>query len=207
LISTLLKWTRQLRARSPNPLNKSPKKPDIYRGALVKSTRNLSTIVLLSWLSMLSTDFLLHAGLLSWIYLEPSPFLLPPEIMFRLIPLGYLSLLLLAVLLSWLMVTHDVDGWLKGSLFGVKLGGLMGGGGMLGLASISTAEFSLLFGWLVGQTIEIGIAGAVIGSALGGVSTRRLFMKVSAFVIFSLTITVVLQAVELAPAALVISPK
>jgi hypothetical protein len=164
-------------------------------------------IVLLSWLSMLGTDFLLHAGLLSWIYLEPSPFLLPPEIMFRLIPLGYLSLLLMTVLLSWLMATHDVDGWLKGSLFGLKLGGLMGGGGMLGLASISTAEFSLLCGWFVGQTIEIGIAGAVIGSALGGGSIRRLFMMVSAFVIFSLIITVVLQAVGLAPAALVISPK
>ncbi len=156
---------------------------------------------------MLGTDFLLHAGLLSWIYLEPSPFLLPPETMFRLIPLGYLSLLLMTVLLSWLMVRHDVDGWLKGSLFGLKLGGLMGGGGMLGLASISTAEFSLLCVWFVGQMIEIGIAGAVIGSALGGESIRRLFMMVSAFVIFSVIITLVLQAFGLAPAALVITPK
>lgn len=156
---------------------------------------------------MLGTDFLLHAGLLSWIYLEPSPFLLPPERMFRLIPLGYLSLLFMAVLLSWLMVTHDVVGWLKGSLFGLRLGGLMGGGGMLGLASISTAEFSLLFGWFIGQTIEIGIAGAVIGSALGGIRLRRLFVMVSAFVIFSLIITVVLQAMGLAPAALVVNSK
>ena len=207
MISALLKWTRQLRARSLNPVNKSQTKPDIYQTTLVKSTRNLSTIVLLSWSSMLGFDFLLHAGLLSWIYLEPSPFLLPPERMFRLIPLGYLSFLLMAVLLCWLMVTHDIVGWLKGSVFGLKLGGLIWGSLILGLASISTAEPSLLFGWFFGQTIEIGIAGAVIGSALGGIRLRRLFVMVSAFVIFSLIITVVLQTMGLAPVAVVVNSK
>jgi len=51
---------------------------------------------------MLGFDFFLNAGLLSRMYLKPSPFLLPPERMFKLIPLGYLSFLLMAVLLYWL---------------------------------------------------------------------------------------------------------
>ena len=105
------------------------------------------------------------------------------------------------------MVRCDVVGGLKGSFFGLKLGGLMGGGGMLGLASISTAKYSLLWGWFIGQTIELGIAGAIVGSALGGASLKRLSIIVSVFVVFSLIITVVLQAVGLAPAALVITPK
>jgi len=105
------------------------------------------------------------------------------------------------------MATHDVVGGLEGSVFGLKLGGLMGGGGALGLVSISTAEYSLLCGWFIGQTIGLGIAGAVVGSALGGISLKRLSVMVSVFVIFSLIITVVLQALGLAPAALVITPK
>ncbi len=207
MISDLPKLARLLRARPLNPLNISQKKTDANQIAPIMTVRDQAKIALLGWLSMLGFDFLLHAGLLSWIYLEPSPFLLPPERMFRLIPLGYLSFLLLAVLLCWLMVTHDVVSGLEGSVFGLKLGGLMAGGGTLGLASISTAEYSLLCGWFIGQTIELGIAGAVVGSALGGTSLRRLSVMVSAFVIFSLIITVVLQAVGLAPAALVITPK
>jgi len=189
------------------PLNISQKKNDANQRASVAPVRNLAKIALLGWFSMLGFDFLLHAGLLSWVYLEPSPFLLPPERMFRLIPLGYLSFLLMAVLMCWLMATHDVVGGLEGSVFGLKLGGLMGGGGALGLVSISTAEYSLLCGWFIGQTIGLGIAGAVVGSALGGISLKRLSVMVSVFVIFSLIITVVLQALGLAPAALVITPK
>lgn len=207
MISDLLKWARLRRARSLNPLNISQKKTDASQRAPVIHVRNLVKIALLGWFSMLGFDFLLHAGLLSWIYLEPSPFLLPPERMFRLIPLGYLSFLLMDVLVCWLMVTQDVVGGLEGSVFGLKLGGLMGGGGTLGLASISTAEYSLLCGWFIGQIIEFGIAGAVVGSALGGTSLKRLSVMVSVFVFFSLIITVVLQAVGLAPAALVITPK
>jgi len=190
-----------------NPLSQSQKKTDANQRAPVIPVRNLIKITLLGWFSVIGFDFLLHAGLLSRIYLKPSPFLLPPERMFRLIPLGYLSFLLMTVLLYWLMVTCDVVGGLEGSVFGLKLGGLMGGGGMLGLASISTAEYSLLCGWFIGQTIELGIAGAVVGSALGGTSLKRLSIMVSVFVVFSLIITVVLQAVGLAPAALVITPK
>ena len=60
-------------------------------------------IVLLSWFSMLGFDFFLHAGVLAPLYARPSPFLLPPDQAFALIPLGYLSLLVSAAMLVWLV--------------------------------------------------------------------------------------------------------
>ena len=63
------------------------------------ATRRLVHITLLSWLAMLGIDFFVHGGLLATLYLQPSPFLLPPEQAFRRIPLAYVSFLLLAILL------------------------------------------------------------------------------------------------------------
>ena len=75
---------------------------------------------------MISFGFLLHAGHLAGLYLQPSPFLVPPLTAFRLIPVGYLSFLLFAVLLVWLMLRLNLTGWRAGAIFGLKLGGLRG---------------------------------------------------------------------------------
>ncbi len=184
-----------------NQMGPSIEGPDV----MVLGTRRISTVALLSWLSMLGFDFLLHAGLLAWLYVEPSPFLLPPETAFRLIPLGYLSFLIMALLLTWLMVQRRVEGGREGLIYGLKLGGLIWGSLIIGLASITTAEHSLLLGWFLGQTVELGIAGAVIGSSLSGVSHRRLFKRVIVFVFLSVFLTVVLQLSGFASPALVIN--
>lgn len=63
--------------------------------------RRLGVIGLLSWLSMLGADFFLHGGLLASLYIQPSPFLLPPWDSFKRIPLGYLSALLLCNGAGW----------------------------------------------------------------------------------------------------------
>ena len=131
----------------PNQLGSSIESP----GAMVITARKITTVALLSWLSILGFDFLLHAGLLARLYVEPSPFLLPPETAFRLIPLGYLSFLMLALLMTWLMVKQRVHGGRDGLIYGLKLGGLMGGSLVFGLASITTAEHTLLLGWSLGQ--------------------------------------------------------
>ncbi|MEE9585528.1 MAG: hypothetical protein V3W09_01355 [Nitrososphaerales archaeon] len=150
---------------------------------------------------MLGIDFFLHAGLLARLYFEPSPFLLPPIEAFRLIPLGYLSFLLLTILLLWLMVRLNVVGWRGGLGFGLKMGLLIWGALMLGLLSISTADVALLFGWFIGQSLELAVAGAVAGSGLAATSLTRLSMKVIALVLILFILTVVLQTLGLAPAA------
>ena len=184
-----------------NPMGSSIEAP----GVMVITARRISMVALLSWLSMLGFDFLLHAGLLARLYVKPSPFLLPPETAFRLIPLGYLSFLIMALLMTWLMVTQRVEGVRNGLIYGLKLGGLIWGSQVIGLASITTAEYTLLLGWFLGQTAELGIAGAVIGSSLGGVSHRRIFTRVLIFVIFSVFLAIVLQLSGFASPALVIN--
>ncbi|MEJ2412947.1 MAG: hypothetical protein P8Y34_08130, partial [Anaerolineales bacterium] len=72
------------------------------------SYRRLIGGVLLSWLAVLGFDFFLHGGLLASLYTKPSPFLLPPEQAFRLIPLGYLAFLIFEIFLVWLMVRLDI---------------------------------------------------------------------------------------------------
>ncbi|HEX6269908.1 MAG TPA: hypothetical protein VFZ43_06720 [Anaerolineales bacterium] len=165
------------------------------------SKRSMLLLTLIAWLSMLGFDFFLHAGLLAGLYLQPSPFLLPPLTAFRLIPVGYLSFLILAVLLVWLMIRLKLTGWRAGAIFGLKLGALTWGSFTLGLLSISTASVYLLIGWFIGQALEMGIAGAVIGSGLGGMRLRWLFGRVIVFVMLLVIITVILQTLGVAPAA------
>lgn len=163
------------------------------------SRHRLVLIGLLSWFSMLGVDFFLHAGLLARLYARPGAFLLPPSDAFRLIPLGYLSFLLLEVLLLWLMLRLGLRGWREGLSFGLRLGALVWGALALGLLSISSAELSLLVGWSIGQSVEMGMAGAVTGSGLAGRRLRTLFVRVVALVLFLVVVTVVMQNVGLAP--------
>jgi len=164
------------------------------------SFKRVALLITLSWLSMIGVDFFLHAGLLARFYVQPSPFLLPPERAFQLIPLGYLSFLLIAVLLVWLMFRLKIQGWRGGFLFGLELGALVWGAMVLGLISISTASVWLLLGWLLGQTGELAIAGMFVGSGLGGERLTRLFIMVAVLIFISVLATIVLQSTGLAPA-------
>jgi hypothetical protein len=147
---------------------------------------------------MLGFDFFLHAGLLAGLYLRPSPFLLPPARAFRLIPLGYVSFLLMAVLLTWMMDKLEIVGKRRGLVFGLKFGGMVWGAFVLGLMSISTADVALLLGWLIGQALELGIAGAVVGGGLYGEHLKRVFMAVITFTMLSVIITILYQNMVLA---------
>jgi hypothetical protein len=176
-----------------------PKDAQMRTGSVTHSKQSILGLTFIAWLSMLGFDFLLHAGLLSRLYLQPSPFLLPPLKAFALIPFGYLSFLLLAALLVWLMIREKLAGWRTGAVFGLELGCLTWGAFVLGLLSISTASLALLIGWFVGQVLELGIAGAVVGSGLAGMRLRRLFGVVIVFVLLSVITVIVLQSLGVAP--------
>lgn len=160
----------------------------------------LVSSVAAAWVLSVGFDFLLHAGLLARTYLEPSPFLLPPEVAFRRIPFGYLAFLGLTVALFWLLRRLDIRGWRSGLRYGAEAGAVVWGALTVGLFSISTATLPLLAGWWIGQTVELGLAGAVLGAAANRVPLRRIWTIVAvAFVVF-VAVTIVLQSLGLAPA-------
>lgn len=162
--------------------------------------RRLLGIVTLAWLLSLGVDLLLHAGLLARLYTEPSPFLLDAGSAFRRIPAGYLAFFLVTFGLAWVMARLDLRDAGSGLRFGVAAGGVIWGALALGLYSISTAPVALLLGWWLGQSVELGLAGAVIGARFGGVPMRRLWPRVLIVVLVLFSVTVALQSLGLAPA-------
>lgn len=147
--------------------------------------------ILLSWLSMIAFDFFLHAGLLKNIYRQDDPFLLDPKTAFYYIPLGYLSFLLIAVLLYWLQTQLNISEERESAIFGLKLGGLTWGALILGLFSIANAPTVLLIAWFFGQTIEIGIGAYVMGRSLEG--DNKIKQHVGLFTVVMLVLGVIIQ--------------
>ena len=156
-------------------------------------------IILISWVSVIGFDLFLHAGLLARLYTRLSPFLLTADKAFLRIPLGYLSFLILAIVLIWLMESLNITGWKRGAIFGLKFGALIWGAFVLGLYSISTADWVLLLAWWIGQTLELGIAGIVTGEGIAGRRLSKLILWVISFVVLMVIITIALQALGFAP--------
>jgi hypothetical protein len=153
-----------------------------------------------AWFLSLGVDLFLHGAVLARFYNEPAPFLLEPAEAFRRVPLGYLAFLILTAALYWLIRRLDVGGARDGARVGAIAGGVIWGALSLGLYSISTIDPSLAVGWWIGQTIELGLAGAVLGAAAGGASLRRLAAVVMLVVAACLVATIVLQSIGWAPA-------
>ena len=84
-------------------------------------------------------------------------------------------------------------------------GGVVWGGLLLGIWSISTAEPALLAGWWAGQTVELALGGSVIGALLGGARLRTVSWLVGAVVVASVLTAVVLQSIGYATAPIVLN--
>lgn len=157
-----------------------------------------------AWVLSLGFDAFLHAGLLARLYVQAGPFLLHPEASFRRIPLGYSSFLVLTLSLYWLFQRLDIRGIARGLRHGGIVGLVVWGALLLGLYSISTAALPLLAGWWVGQAIELGLAGAVLGAAADGASLRRIWVVVALAVLGCIVATTALQTLGWAPAMRVV---
>ena len=158
-----------------------------------RSFRRLAGIAFLAWITVIGFDFLLHAAILAPLYAEPHPFLLSPERAFALIPVGYLSFLIFVMLVLWLMVKLKITNWKEGLFFSLKLGALIWGALTLSLLSITSAPLILMVGWFLGQTVETGIAGLVIGAGLGAEKLKSLLIWIVLFVLGAIMLGVILQ--------------
>lgn len=154
-------------------------------------------LILLAWLAMLSFDFFLHGGLLADLYTEQSPFLLPPLEAFKRIPIGYLAFLISAVFLVWILVALKKVGWRSAGATGLWLGAVMWVSLAVGLYSITTASPSLLGAWALGQTVEMGYAGAVVGDGIRRGSLRLPLLITVVIAVVLVAITVAMQSLGL----------
>jgi hypothetical protein len=174
------------------------------RTSAASISRRSAAAVGLTWLAMAGLDFFLHAGVLAPLYDWGSPFLLSPGQAFARIPIGYLSFLVLAVALAWLLPRLGVSDGRRGAAVAGALGAVGWGALLLGLWSISTATPSLLIGWWLGQTAELALGGFVVGSVLDGVRIRGLAGRVAALLVLGAASAVVLQAIGYATAPVLV---
>ncbi len=159
--------------------------------------------VLSAWLLAVGVDFLLHGGLLARLYARESPFLLPAGEAFARIPLGYAAFLVLTIGLAWLIARLGARGGVAGFRVGVAAGAVVWGALALGLVSISTISWELATAWWLGQALELGASGAVLGAAARaldeGRSTRGVHGTVGAAVLACVMLTLALQVSGFAP--------
>lgn len=94
----------------------------------------------------------------------------------------------------------DVRGWRPGARFGAAVGLFVWGTMALGLWSITTAAVDTLASWALGQGVELGLAGMVLGAGRAGTPGRRIWLRVAGAVVVFVILTVVLQSVGWAPA-------
>lgn len=163
--------------------------------------KRAAALILPAWVLTLGADLFIHAGVMADFYVREIPFLVDPATAFRRIPVGYLSFLLLTGALYWLLSRSGIRGAGAGFRWGTLAGLAVWGSLLLGLWSITTAPADLLLGWWVGQGLELGLAGAVLGAGLGGVSLRRIWAWVGVAVLVLSVVVVTLQTMGLAPAS------
>lgn len=149
---------------------------------------------------MFGFDIFQNAGVFARLWLDPGPAFLPPEKLFQRIPLGYLTFLISASMLTWLMLRLKIAGWKQGALFGLELGGLLSVTWVLALGSVFAIRHSLLVVWFFGGMVQYISAAAVIGSGLSSDHLGRLSVVVVGLVAALVVATIVLQTLGFAPA-------
>jgi len=165
--------------------------------------RRLLGVTLLAWIGVIGFDFILHGGILSSFYINESSFLLPPLESFRRIPIGYLSFLITTSFLVWLIAKLELRGWRRGLILGGIVGSVIWTSLAVGMYSISTASPILLFGWALGQTLEMAYAGGIIGQGLYVERTIRLTATVLILTLGFVVLTIILQSIGLAQAVVI----
>ena len=163
---------------------------------MTSSDQPLFRASLLAFFAIIAVDFFVHGGLLAHEYLSDShAILLAPWEAMRRIPLGYASYGVAAFLLAWLSREIGVSGAAAGTRFGLAIGASFGAIQFLGLVSITRLSPLLLLEWSLAAIVEAGIAGAVIGAALGGVRLRRIAAVVAVLFVVLVSATIAIQSV------------
>ena len=138
----------------------------------------------MAWLVFLAIDFLAHASLLRSIWEQGHPALKSESELFRLIPLGYLSFLLLTLLLGWLYkgIVGTEGNALKGLAFGAAFGLLFSLSNGLSWYSFLSLPLRFVTWPNLVYFIELTAVGLVFGLLLHPISIKKRVWLLAAFV-------------------------
>lgn len=122
----------------------------------------------LAWLVFLTIDFLAHAAVLAPLWGQGHPALKSQDDLFRFIPLGYLSFLLLTVLMAWLYqrINKSAGNLRKGLVFGALFGALFAGASFSGWYSFLSLPLRFVAWANLVYFVELTAVGAVLGLLL-----------------------------------------
>ncbi len=157
--------------------------------------RRFVLITFLAWLFFLMLDFLSHAVLLNSFWAQDFQALKTKDELFRLIPFGYLSFLILTILFGWLYARlFKSDGNVKkGLAFGAIAGGLFALSNFFGWYSFLNRPPLFLFLASLVYFVEISGVGFVFGYLLHPASIKKRIWAIIGFIIFGFFLGIVLQ--------------
>jgi hypothetical protein len=150
---------------------------------------------LLAWLVFLMLDFMAHAVLLKSFWAQDFQALKAQDELFRLIPFGYLSFLILTIMFGWLFAhlfkeNGDVK---KGLAFGTIGGGLFALSNFFGWYSFLNLPPLFLFLASLGYFVEISAVGFVFGYLLHAPSIKKRVWAIIGFIVIGFLLGIVLQ--------------
>jgi len=93
------------------------------------------------------------------------------------------------------MIKIGLKGTKAGFKFGLTLGFFIWATLAIGLVSISRAPYLLLLGWVLGQTLELGLAGAILGYGFDKKNLKKISIWCISIFFVSLILSIVLQNV------------
>jgi len=153
----------------------------------------LTTFV--AWLFFLMLDFLAHAVLLRSLWEQDFQAFKSRNELFRLIPFGYLSFLILTILFGWLYARlFKANGNVnRGLSFGAIFGGLFALSNFFGWYSFLNLPSLFLFLASLPYFLEISGVGFVYGYLLHPTSIKNRIWKIAGIIILGFILGIVLQ--------------
>lgn len=161
----------------------------------MRITRRFVLATFLAWLVFLVLDFLVHAVFLRSFWAQEYSALKTEDELFRLIPFGYLSFLLLTFLLGWVytrLFRGDGDAK-RGLAFGATVGGLFALSNFFGWYSFLNLPPLFLFLASLGYFVELSAVGWVFGYLWHPGSVKKRAWIVAGSVIFGFFLGIALQ--------------
>ena len=151
------------------------------------------------WLAVIGFDLFLHSGLLAQLYQDNNPAILPPLDAFYRIPIAYIAFLFNISLVYFLIIKMDINDRKEIIKLVMIIGLFLSVSSTLAQFSILQMNPLLLLGWGLGQFLQFTLIGLLIGFGFTGYSLKKLFIRVSSFVVLLIVLTLIMQNTGISP--------